>query len=110
MKAKLFLLVAIIFEVIATSYLKKSEQFTRPLASVITVLGYAGAFYFLSLALSGMSIGVAYAIWSGVGIVLVTLIGLLVFGQKVDLPAVIGMVLIVSGVLVINLFSKGAAH
>ncbi len=102
----LYLLVAIISEVIATSALKSSENFSRLWPSVLVVLGYASAFYFLSLTLKVLPMGISYAIWSGVGIVLISLAGLIFYKQKLDMPAVIGMVLIIAGVLVINLFSK----
>ncbi len=102
----LYLLVAIISEVIATSALKSSENFSRLWPSVLVVLGYASAFYFLSLTLKVLPMGISYAIWSGVGIVLISLAGLIFYKQKLDMPAIIGMVLIIAGVLVINLFSK----
>ncbi|MCV9933986.1 multidrug efflux SMR transporter [Flavobacterium sp. LS1R47] len=110
MKNFLFLGIAIIFEIIATSALKKSEQFTQLLPSIITFIGYAGAFYFLSFAIRTIPVGVAYAIWSGVGIVLITIIGAVFFKQIPDLPAIIGLALIIIGVIVINVFSKTASH
>lgn len=106
----LYLAIAIVSEVIGTSALKASEQFSRPVPSLITLVAFASAFYFLSLTLRTMPVGIAYAIWSGVGIVLISLIALVLFGQKLDLPAVIGMGLIVAGVIVINAFSKSVAH
>lgn len=106
----LYLAFAIVSEVIGTSALKASEQFSRPVPSLITLIAFASAFYFLSLTLRTMPVGIAYAIWSGVGIVLISLIALVLFGQKLDLPAVIGMGLIVAGVVVINAFSKSVAH
>ncbi|MDU0341227.1 SMR family transporter [Bosea rubneri] len=106
----LYLAIAIVSEVIGTSALKASEQFTRPVPSLITLVAFASAFYFLSLTLRTVPVGIAYAIWSGVGIVLISLIALVLFGQKLDLPAVIGMGLIVAGVIVINAFSKSVAH
>lgn len=106
----LYLMVAIVAEVTATTFLKSSEGFTRLWPSLITAIGYGVAFYCLSLALRTMSTGVAYAIWSGVGVVLIALMAWLVHGQKLDGPALIGMGLIVSGVLVLNLWSKTAAH
>jgi small multidrug resistance pump len=109
-KAYIFLSVAIVSEVIATSCLKASNGFTRPLPSVVTVLGYATSFYFLSLTLASIPTGVAYAIWSGVGIVLISLVGWLAFKQTLDAPAILGMALIAAGVIVINVFSKSAAH
>lgn len=106
----LYLSIAIAAEVIATSALKASEGFTRPLPSIIVAAGYATAFYFLSLVLKTVPVGVAYAIWSGAGIVLIALIGWVVLKQPLDLPAVLGMGLIVAGVAVIQLFSNAGAH
>src|SRR5580704_2540470 len=97
-----YLLIAIVAEVIATSALKASEQFTRPIPSIIVVIGYGCAFYFLSLVLTTIPVGVAYAIWSGLGIVLVGIAGVILYRQVPDWPAVLGMVLIVAGVVVIN--------
>ena len=97
-------------EVIATSALKSSEGFTRLGPSLLVAAGYGVAFYFLSLTLKSVPVGVAYAIWSGAGIVLIALIGWLVLKQPLDLPAMLGMALIVAGVAVIQLFSKAAAH
>ncbi|SFC01398.1 small multidrug resistance pump [Marinospirillum celere] len=110
MKNWIFLGVAIVAEVLATSALKSSEGFTRLVPSVLVVLGYGIAFYFLALTLKVIPVGVAYAIWAGLGIVLIALLGWLVFGQKLDMPAILGMLLIISGVLVINLFSQTASH
>ena len=106
----LYLAIAIIAEVIATNALKASEEFTRLGPSIIVVLGYGAAFYFLSLVLKTIPVGVAYAIWSGVGIVLITIVAAIMFKQVPDIPAIIGMVLIVSGVVVINVFSKAVNH
>lgn len=106
----LFLGIAIVAEVIATSFLKSAEGFTRLWPSVVVVTGYAIAFLCLSLTLRTIPTGVAYAIWSGAGIVLVSAIAWLFLGQKLDAPALLGMGLIVAGVLVINLFSKTAGH
>ena len=108
--AYLFLSVAIVAEVIATSCLKASAGFTRLWPSAATVVGYAVAFYCLSLTLGSIPVGVVYAIWSGAGIVLISLVGWAVLGQSLDGPALAGMGLIVAGVLVIHLFSKTAAH
>ena len=105
-----YLAIAIVSEVLATSALKASEGFTRPWPSLIVVVGYLVAFYCLSLTLRSLPVGVVYAIWSGLGIVLVSLIAWLLFGQKLDLPAIIGMGLIIAGVLVMNLFSRAVAH
>jgi small multidrug resistance pump len=97
---------AIVAETVATSAMKSSEGFTRLVPSVIVVIGYAVAFYFLSVTLKEMPVGIAYAIWSGVGIVLISLVGWIMFGQKLDAPALIGIALIISGVVVMNAFSK----
>ena len=105
-----FLLVAILFEVIATTALKQTDGFTRLVPSLVTISGYALAFYFLSLTLRVLPVGVVYAVWSGVGIVLITAIGWLWFKQVLDPAALIGMALIVAGVLVINVFSNTLAH
>jgi small multidrug resistance pump len=110
MQKWLFLIVAIVSEVAGTSALKSAEGFTRFWPSLIVILGYASAFYFLSLTLKSISVGVAYAIWSGVGTALIALIAWFFMGQKLDVPAVVGILLIVSGVLVINVFSKSASH
>lgn len=106
----LYLLVAIVAEVIATSLLKGAENFTRLWPSVFTVVFYAIAFFFLSLTLRTMPTGIAYAIWSGVGIVLISVVSCLWFGQHLDAAALIGMGLIIAGVLVINLFSRSVGH
>lgn len=105
-----YLLVAIVSEVIATSALKMSDGFTRLWPSAVTVLGYGVAFYFLSLCLRTIPVGLAYAIWSGLGIVLISLVGIIAFKQTLDMAALIGMGLIIAGVLVINLFSTAAPH
>lgn len=102
--------IAILSEVAATSALKSSNGFTQFWPSVIVVAGYAAAFFFLSLSLRTIPVGVAYAIWSGVGIVLIAVIGWFFLGQKLDMPAVIGLILIVSGVVVLNVFSRSASH
>ena len=105
-----YLLIAIIAEVTATSSLKASRGFTRLLPSVVVIVGYGAAFYFLSLSLKGIGVGVAYALWSGIGIVLLSVVGVVVFGEEIDLPAVIGFALIVAGVVVLNLYSKVVSH
>lgn len=110
MKNFLFLGIAIIFEIIATAALKKSAEFTKLIPSIITIIGYCGAFYFLSFAIRTIPVGIAYAIWSGVGIVLITIIGAVFFKQIPDLPAIIGLIFILIGVVIINVFSKTAAH
>ncbi|SFH53450.1 DMT family transporter [Modicisalibacter xianhensis] len=105
-----YLFVAIVAEVIGTSALKASQEFTRFWPSVVVVVGYGLAFYMLTLVLRTVPVGIAYALWAGLGIVLVTLIGVLAFGEKLDLPAVLGLVLIIAGVVVIQGFSKVSAH
>ena len=104
------LLIAIVAEVIATSALKASDGFSKLLPSAITVLGYGVAFYCLSLTLRHIPVGVAYAVWSGLGVVLITAVSWVLFGQKLDAPALIGMGLIVAGVVVMNVFSKSVSH
>ncbi len=104
------LFTAIALEVVGTTFLQRSQQFTQAVPTLIMALCYAASFYFLSLALKTMPLGIAYAIWSGLGIVLIALIGLTVFGQRLDLPAIIGLGLIVSGVVVVNLFSDSVSH
>ena len=105
-----WLAIAIVAEVIGTSTLKASEGFTRLLPSLVTAVGYGVAFYCLSHSMKTVPVGVGYAIWSGVGVVLITAIAWVAFKQRLDLPALAGMGLIVSGVLVINLFSKSAVR
>ncbi|WBV57899.1 SMR family transporter [Chryseobacterium daecheongense] len=109
-RSYLFLILAIVFEIIATTFLKKSEEFSKLIPSIVTIAGYSVAFYFLSLTLRHVPIGITYAIWSGVGIICITIIGMVAFKQVPDLPAIIGIALIVIGVIVINLFSKMGAH
>ena len=104
------LLVAVICETIGTTALQASQQFTKLGPSVIVVVAYGLAFYLLALTLKHMPVGIMYAIWSGSGIVLIALIGWVVFRQTLDLPAIIGMTLILVGILVIQLFSKTAVH
>jgi len=106
--AYLYLAIAIVAEVIGTSALKAAEGFTRLLPSVVVIVGYSTAFYFLSLALKAIPVGIAYAIWSGVGVALITLIGWIVFKQRLDAPALAGLALIVAGVVVIQFFSGAA--
>ncbi len=101
---------AIFCEIVATSFLKESEQFTRPVPSLITIAGYVCAFYLLSITLKTIPVGIAYAIWSGLGIVAISIIGVVAFGQRLDLAACIGLGLIVAGVLVVNLFSSSVSH
>lgn len=106
----LYLAIAIIAEVIATSALQASQGFSKIAPSILVVAGYAVSFYCLSLVLKSIPVGIAYAIWSGMGIVLITLVGIAVFKQIPDWPAILGMVLIVSGVAIIQLFSKATVH
>ncbi len=106
----LYLAAAIIAEVIGTSALKASSGFTRLVPSIVVVSGYGAAFYFLSLVLRSIPVGVAYAIWAGTGIVLIAIVAALFYKQIPDTPAVIGMGLIIAGVAVINLFSKTVGH
>jgi small multidrug resistance pump len=105
-----FLVIAIVAEVIATSALAKSDGFTRLWPSVTSFLGYGVAFYLLSVVTRTVPVGIVYAVWSGAGIVLVAAAGWLFFGQRLDLAATIGMALIVAGVLIINLLSKSVSH
>jgi len=109
-QAYLYLAVAIVSEVIATSALKASDGFTQLWPSVVTVIGYAVAFYCLALTLRVLPTGVAYAIWSGVGIVLISIVGWVAFKQTLDWAAILGMALIVAGVVVINVFSSAVRH
>ena len=104
------LAIAIVSEVIATSALKPAEGFTRLIPSALVVVGYASAFYFLSLTLRVLPLSITYAIWSGVGVALITIIGIAIYHQTLDTGAVIGIGLIVAGVAVLNLFSKAVPH
>jgi len=106
----IFLPAAIVSEVIATSTLKASAGFSRLWPSLVVIVGYAIAFYFLSLTLKTIPVGVAYAIWSGAGVALIALAAWIFFGQTLDVPAIIGLLLIIAGVLVLNLFSKTISH
>lgn len=106
----LYLVVAILFEVVATTALKETQGFTRFGPSLVAVTGYAFAFYFLSLPLRTMPVGIVYALWCAAGIVFITAIGWIWFRQALDLPALVGMALIMAGVVVINLFSKTLVH
>lgn len=110
MKSWVFLSIAILGEVMATSMLKASEGFTRLLPSVVVVAGYGIAFYFLSRALESIPVGIAYAVWAGLGIVLVAAIAWIFQGQKLDARAFVGMGLIVCGVAVLNLLSTASTH
>jgi small multidrug resistance pump len=104
------LLVAIAFEVIGTTLLQQSQQFTKLLPTLGMALCYGAAFYFLSITLRVLPVGIAYAIWSGLGIVLISLVGMVLFRQTLDLAAIIGLGLIIAGVIVVNVFSKTVAH
>lgn len=106
----LYLAIAIVAEVIATGALKSSAGFSKLGPSLLVILGYGIAFYFLSIVLKTIPIGIAYAIWSGLGIVLVSLLGILFFKQSLDTAAIIGLSLIVTGVIVIQAFSDSAGH
>jgi len=106
----LYLAIAIIAEVTGTLALKASDEFTRPGPSILVVIGYGIAFYGLSLVLKTIPVGIAYAIWAGAGIILIALISAKLFNQVLDLPAIIGMVLIIAGIVVINLFSHSAVN
>ena len=108
--AYLYLAIAILAEVAATSALKASEGFTRLVPSLIVVFGYGLAFYFLSLVLKSIPLGITYAVWAGLGVVLVAIAGIFLYKQVPDLPAIIDMALIVTGVAVIHLFSKNVQH
>lgn len=110
MKAYLLLAAAIACEVVATTALKASDGFTRAVPSAVTAVGYAISFWCLALALRDIPTGIAYAIWSGIGIVAISLIAWLLHGQRLDAAAIAGMALILCGVLVINLFSKPGGH
>jgi small multidrug resistance pump len=108
--AHLYLFIAIVGEVAATSALKAAEGFTRLLPSIVVVVGYGIAFYFLSLVLKTIPVGIAYAVWSGLGIAMITVIGAILFKQIPDLPAIFGMSFIIAGVAIINLFSKTVSN
>ena len=104
------LIAAIVAETIGTSALQASHQFTRLAPSVVVVVAYALSFYLLAIALKVMPVGVVYAIWSGLGIVLIAIAGLVIFGQKLDLAAMLGLGLIIAGVVVLHLFSNSTTH
>jgi small multidrug resistance pump len=106
----LYLVGAIVAEVIATSALKSSQGFSKLIPSIIVVVGYSVSFYFLAIVLKTIPIGVAYAVWSGIGIALISLIGFIAFKQTLDLGAIIGIGLIIAGVAVMNLFSSSLSH
>nr|WP_217360823.1 SMR family transporter [Ruegeria sp. HKCCA5426] len=106
----MILLLAVIAETVGTTSLQASQQFSRFWPSVLVVVGYGIAFYLLGLTLKYMPVGIVYAIWSGLGIFLIAIIGFIVFDQKLDWPAVLGLTMILTGILVIHLFSKTAGH
>ena len=106
----LYLALAIVAEVVATSALKASEEFTQLVPSTIVVVGYGVAFYCLSVCLRTIPVGIAYAIWSGLGVVLITSLAWVIYGQKLDLAALLGLALIVAGVVTIQVFSTASAH
>lgn len=110
MNGAVYLAIAIVGEVIATSFLRASAGFTQLVPSIVVVVGYCVTFYFFSLALQTIPVGIGYAIWSGVGIIIVSIIAFFAYGQTLDLPALIGIGLILAGVLVINLFSQSSTH
>jgi len=110
MKAYILLFLAIIAEVIATSSLKSVKGFSTPIPLSITITGYIVSFWLLALVLRSIPIGVAYAIWSSLGIVLVSIVAFIVYKQTLDIPAIIGMSLIILGVIIINIFSKAKLH
>lgn len=105
-----FLIIAIVAEVVGTTALKASDGFSRALPSLVVVVGYGLAFYFLSLTLRTIPVGVAYAIWSGLGIVLISAVAWIYFEQSLDLAAIVGIALIVAGVLIVNVFSQTAGR
>jgi small multidrug resistance pump len=104
------LYVAVLFEVAATTALKASESFTRLIPSLIVIVGYGVSFYLMSLALKKIPLAVVYAVWSALGIALISIIGAVRYGENLDAPAIMGLVMIVGGVIVINVFSKSVAH
>ena len=106
----IYLIIAIVAEVVGTSALKATEAFTRLWPSLLVVVSYSCAFYFLALCLRSMPIGIAYAIWSGLGIVLVAIAGIFIYREIPDLPGVIGITLIILGVIILNVFSKTTVH
>lgn len=106
----IYLAIAIVAEVVGTTFLRASAGFTKPLPSLAVVVGYGIAFYFLSLTLDTIPTGVAYAVWSGVGVTLIAGLGWVMYGQRLDTAGLIGIALIVAGVVVLNIFSRSAAH
>lgn len=110
MKMYLILLISICAETMATTMLKASEGFTRLWPSIVVVIGYSVSFYGLSLVVKVMHVGLVYAIWAGLGIVMVSIFSFFVYGQKLDMPAIIGMLFIAAGIIIINMFSKAVTH
>ncbi len=108
--AQIYLALAIVTEVIATSALKATDGFTRPWPSVLALAGYAVSIYLLALTVRTMPVGIVYAVWSGSGIVLIAAIAWLTYRQAIDLPGLIGIALIIAGVMIVNLFSKAVGH
>ncbi|MDF1716388.1 MAG: SMR family transporter [Antarcticimicrobium sp.] len=106
----IYLILAVAAETVGTTALQASQQFSRLMPSLLAVAGYAVAFYFLALTLKAMPVGIVYAMWSGLGIVFIALIGFIAFGQRLDLPAVLGLAMIIGGIAVINLFSGSTTH
>ena len=106
----IYLLLAIIFETSATSFLKLADGFTKPLPTILSIIFYVASFYCLSNCLKTIPIGIAYAIWSGLGIVILTIVGIFAFRQTPDWATIIGLLLIISGVVILNLFSKMVTH
>ena len=106
----LALTIAIVAEVVATSALKASNEFTQLVPTLIAVVGYGTAFYFMTISMRVLPIGIMYAIWSGMGIVLISIVGWLVYKQNLDMPAIIGIGFIIAGAVIINVFSKSVVH
>ncbi len=106
----LFLFVAVLMETIGTTALQASQQFTKIGPTLVAIVAYSGAFYFLGMTLKFMPVGIVYALWSGLGIVLITIIGFLVFGQRLDFAAIAGLTLIIAGIVVIQVFSNTTTH
>lgn len=110
MKYWLFLIIAIVAEVVGTTALKASDGFRKLPASLLVAVGYGVSLYFLSLTVKTLPVGISYAVWAGLGLLLITLTSWIFYGQRIDLPAGIGMILIVTGVIIMNLFSKSIPH
>jgi small multidrug resistance pump len=106
----IFLFVAVVFETLGTTALQASQQFTKVWPTLGAIVAYAGAFYFLGITLKFMPVGIVYALWSGLGIVFITVIGFTVFGQRLDAAAIAGLALIIAGIVVIQVFSNATTH